>query len=364
MRGVLTIVYGILKLFPMKNNKVVFCSRQGSNIPVDFVMLADELKSRRQDARCVFICCQLQKTPFSFIMFGIDTLRSMYHMSTSEVCILDTYWPAASLLKHKRSLTIIQIWHAIGKIKRSGKASLGSISGRDAGTARLMKMHENYDYIIAGSQAWAPFYCESFGCSYDVLRFYGLPRIDHMLTTAEHNRQRFFEMYPGYADKPVILYAPTFRRNMGYKWEKILDFANCEDFRLIVKLHPLMKNEKMKLHGRIREFDEWSTIDLIAAADYVITDYSATALEAAVLRKKICFWLYDYDEYIANNGLNIDIFREMPGCAYRDLDELMKFIGSEGYDIGVVDAFRKKYLPENLGHATEKIVDLIENSMV
>ena len=41
----------------------------------------------------------------------------MYHLATASVCVLDAYWPAISLLHHKKSLTVIQMWHALGKIK-------------------------------------------------------------------------------------------------------------------------------------------------------------------------------------------------------------------------------------------------------
>ena len=94
-------------------------------------------------------------------------------------------------------------------------------------------------------------------------------------------------------------------------------------------------------------------------SDFVITDYSAIALEAAVLRKKTLYRVYDYDEYTRENGLNVDMFESMPGLAFRDAAELMAFIESSEYPMERLDAYRRKYLPEDLGHSTEKIAQLI-----
>ena len=100
-------------------------------------------------------------------------------------------------------------------------------------------------------------------------------------------------------------------------------------------------------------------MDLLAVCDYVITDYSAIALEAAVLRKKTCYWVYDYDEYVAANGLNVDMYESMPGTVFKEADELMKFIDSGEYPMDVLENYRNTYLPEDIGRSTEKIATLI-----
>ena len=63
------------------------------------------------------------------------------------------------------------MWHALGKIKQSGYQTLGKESGRGEEMARLMKMHEGYDYIIATDSE--DFY-ETFGDTTDY--FYRLAK--------------------------------------------------------------------------------------------------------------------------------------------------------------------------------------------
>ena len=359
LKGVLAFVYALMKLAPVKDNKIVFCSRQSSDVPLDFALIQEELEKRQEGLRIVNICNRIGKGAGAYLSFGGDTLRSMKHMATSRVCVLDSYWPAASMLNHKDDLTIIQIWHAIGKIKKSGMITAGSKTGRDLKTASLLNMHEKNDYIIAGAKVFDQFYRDSFG-DYDyTLLNYGLPRIDYLIDNEQANREKFFRENPELEGRTILLYAPTFRRGMEARWRDIIDVVDPEKYTLIIKNHPTQRIDGDRPAEHVRYFDEWKAVDLLAVSDFVITDYSAIALEAAVLRKKTLYWVYDYDEYTRENGLNVDMFESMPGLAFRDVAELMAFIENSEYPMERLDAYRRKYLPEDLGHSTEKIAQLI-----
>lgn len=362
-KTVLKAIYCILKVFTSPKNKVLFCSRQSNDLPLDFKLIQEELDGRDTDMQYVCICRNIGSGIGDYIKFLIAMLRSMYHLATARVCILDSYWPPVSLLKHKDSLTVIQIWHAIGKIKKSGHASVGAVSGRSTSSAKLLNMHENYGHIIAGAKVWNDYYCESFGVQEDLLLNYGLPRIDYLINTAEENRERFFRENPQLKEKKIILYAPTFRRNMEAKWDQIIDKVDYSKYALIIKNHPSQRIYGDKPTGDVHYFDDWKTMDLISVCDYIITDYSAIALEAAVLNKKTYYWAYDYDEYLANNGLNITLHEAAPGHVYADVKELLSAIDEGRYDQDVLDEYRKKYLPEDLGMSTKKICDLIMKSI-
>ncbi len=360
---ILRAIYCILKIFTSPKEKILFCSRQSNELPLDFKLIIEELEGRNIDVQYVCVCRNIGSDIRDYIKFFKAMLCSMYHLATSRVCILDSYWPPVSLLKHKDSLTVIQIWHAIGKIKKSGHASVGAVSGRSTSSAKLFNMHENYDYIIAGAKVWNDYYCESFGVSEDVLLNYGLPRIDYLINTAEANRKRFFKENPQFKGKGIILYVPTFRRNMDAKWDQIIDKVDYSKYALIIKNHPSQRIYGKKPTGDVHYFDDWKTMDLIGVCDYVITDYSAIALEAAVLNKKTYYWAYDYKEYLANNGLNIDLNEAAPGHVYADIKELLSAIDEGKYDDNVLAGYRQKYLPEDLGMSTKKICDLIIESM-
>ena len=362
-KGVLKFIYFVLKVFPVAKGKVLFCSRQSNEISLDFKLIQEELDSREENMHYVSICRNIGNGIGDYIRFMAAMLRSMYHLATAEVCILDSYWPPVSLLDHKKRLTVIQIWHAIGKIKKSGHASVGAVSGRSTDSAKLLNMHENYDHIIAGAKVWNDYYCESFGVSEEVLLNYGLPRIDYLINTEETNKERFFNENPELKDKTVILYAPTFRRNMEAKWDQIIDKVDYTKYALIIKNHPSQRIYGDKPQGQVYYFDDWRTMDLIAVCDYIITDYSAIALEAAVLNKKTYYWTYDYEEYLANNGINIDLKEAAKGHVFKNINELMAAIENDIYDMDILASYKSKYLPEDIGMSTKKICDLIVESV-
>lgn len=363
MRLGLNVIYFFLKLIPVNENRVVFLSRQSDSLSQDFIMLREKLLEEKPDA-VISVCCHRLEgaSGGGLISFAVSTLRSMYYMAVSSVCVLDAYWPAVSLLHHKKSLTVIQMWHALGKIKQSGYQTLGKESGRSAEMAHLMKMHRNYDYIIAGGKAWNPFYCLSFDTQEEKLVNCGLPRIDYLLETAGDNRAAVFRAYPEFENKTVVLYAPTFRKNIELHWEELADMFTADDrFAFIVKGHP---NQQLETdNSRVYSCDEFKAVELLAAADYLVTDYSAIAIEAAVLDVPTCYYVYDYEEYRSKNGMNIDLFETMPGCVFRKPEDVVTCISEQKYNCEALEAYRNKYLPEKLGTSTKQIVKLIMENM-
>lgn len=357
----LNILYGILKVFPVKPNKVLFLSRQSDELSLDFSMLRDELRREMPDIEIRAICNRLDDSGSGLLGFAADTLRSMYHLASSSVCVLDAYWPAVSMLKHKKQLTVIQMWHALGKIKKSGYQTLDKESGRSAVMARLLCMHRNYDYIIAGGKAWNPYYCQSFDTTEDKLVNIGLPRLDYLLKTEEKNRRAAVQAYPQLEEKQVILYAPTFRRNIELKWEDLLNEIDFSKYILIIKGHP---NQEITASGEgVLLCPEFKAVELLAVCDYLITDYSAIAIEGAALNKKTYYYLYDYEEYTEKNGINVNPFESMPGCAFKDARSLIESLESGEYNLQALKEYRAKYLPEEPGTSTEKLARLVINNL-
>ena len=106
----LRVVYFILKLFPIKKNKIVFISRQSNNPSFDFLMLKNELLKINSSFEIVIITKKIEKGFKNYISYYFNLYKQMYHLSTSKVCIVDSYCIPVSILKHKKELKIIQIY--------------------------------------------------------------------------------------------------------------------------------------------------------------------------------------------------------------------------------------------------------------
>lgn len=361
-KGTLKFIYFFLKLFPTNKRKIVFISRQSDEINLDFEMLKKEIEKRHKNIKMIFLCNRIKKGFLNEIGYCFIILRQMFNLATSKVAIIDSYIIPVCILNHKKSLFVLQIWHSIGKIKKSGYQTLDTKSGRNSKVAKIMNMHKNYDKIIAGGEAFDEFYQKGFNVKKDKLLHYGLPRIDYLLKNEERIKIEILNKYPNFKNKKIVYYVPTFRKYQVNGLEEMIKNYNPKDFILIVRGHP---NQKLNIdHSKVYECLEFKSTELLTIADYVITDYSSICLEAAVLNKKILFYTYDHDKYISENGINLDALKILPSLASRNIKDLFKIIKENKYDDKAYQKFRKKYLPKNLGNSTKLIVSYIMKKVI
>lgn len=363
LRWVMNFIYFFLKLCPTDKNKVLFLSRQSNTVTEDIDFLSRRLVELKPETNIVIITKRADKDFASMLEYAFVTLKSMYHLATASVCVLDSYWPAVSVLHHKKQLAVIQMWHAMGKIKKSGYQSLGKKFGRSDMIAREMRMHRNYDVVIAGGRAFNPFYCASFDIDPDILYNVGLPRMDKLREGQEEARRQFYETYPQLKGKKIILYAPTFRKGQALDPKELVRaFRFDGSCVLIIKRHP---NQLLVVDNLAPALTcpGMPTSTVLSVCDCVITDYSAITIEAALLGKPVYFYLFDYEDYLDHNGLNVKLFDEFPDCVFRDPEKLVAAIDKGEYDTDNYRRFCRRYLPDLTGRATDKIADLIIDCM-
>lgn len=360
---VLNIIYAFLKLFKTQN-KIIFLSRQSNQTPLDFKLIIDELKDKNY--KIVVLCQRIEaesQLKSKLFEFTINLFKSMYHLATSKVCIIDSYSLPVSILKHKKNLTVIQIWHAMGKLKQSGYQTLGKKDGRNPKMARVLNMHKNYDLVVAGAKSWNFAYCSSFNITEDKLWNIGLPRAAHIYNNYKKIRTKIYKKYPELKNKKIILYSPTFRVSKKSSTEELIKNIDYDNYILIITSHPkhilnidnpnIYTNSKLKIN----------IYELLTICDYFITDYSSLAVEAAAINKKTYYYLYDYEDYIKTNGLNLDPLKEFPKITFKNGKKLIENLNNNQYDIESFKQFKKKYLPKDFEQATKKLVNYIIENM-
>lgn len=355
------IVYFFLKLIPINKNKITFLSRQGNNLSLDFKLLKEELMNNKPNFKTVFLCRKFNNTIEDAILYYFHIYKQMYHLVTSRVCIVDSYIIPVSVLKHKKGLTIIQIWHALGAIKKFGHDALGKKEGSSQQIANLMNMHKNYDYIICGGKSSIPHFSAAFNTDESKIKPYGLPRVDYLLNKEkfENNRKEILKKYKKIQTKKTILYAPTFRKGESLEIDKLIKDINFKKYNLIIKKHPLDKTIIPPDNNIIID-ENFNILKLLSVADYVITDYSALAFETAILEIPLYFYVYDIDKYENNRGLNIDLDKEMKGTVFKETEELLLAIEKEEYNYKQLIKFKDRYVEVNDKSSTGKILELIE----
>lgn len=355
LKFALRVIYAPIKLFKTKN-RIVYLSRQSNTKSLDMELLEKAIKDEDSSVEQVFRLKMIDDSLADKFKYCFRLIGDMYYIATSKVAILDTYSIPISCLKHKKSLKVVQIWHALGAVKKFGLQSLDTEDGRSKEISKAMCMHKNYDYVIAPSPATAKFYMEGFGVEANKIKICPMPRVDYLLD-CETKSSEFFSLNPDMADKKIVLYLPTYREKDKYIAQQIkVEFEDNQNYQLIVNSHPLStikREDKFSFNG------DFSTFDLIKIADIIITDYSACAFEAALLMKPLYFFVPDYDEYEVKRGLNVNIKEELPNYVFEEADKLLENINSQTYDICELYKFKDKYIKAKDSNNTQKLAKFI-----
>lgn len=358
------LIYCFFKLLPT-TKKITMISRQSNKKTVDFMLLEQKIIEKSQKYKVVILCKELKggaKADLkSKVGYAFHCVRQMYHIATSKIVVLDSYCILISVLKHKKSLKVIQMWHSMGTMKKFGYQILDKEEGSSSKIANSMKMHKNYTYVFASGKAYASLLEEGFQCGMDKIQIFSLPRVDLLTSKSykEETRSKIEARYPEIKAKKNIVYCPTFRRNekdFSRKVREIIEKVDKEKYNLILKLHPLSKVEITE--NNIINDKEFSTMDMLMVADYVISDYSCIIYEAAILGIPLYFYAFDLQKYLDTRGLTIDYEKELPGVVSKTIEPIINAIEKGEYNKEELQAFREKYI-ENIENTTEKIVTFI-----
>lgn len=359
----LNILYGILKILPQKK-KLTIISRQSDSPSLDINILSKVFKELHPDYEVVVLCKKIGPGLGGKISYCLHMLSQMYHLATSEFIVVDSYCILVSLLNHRKSLLIIQMWHSIGTMKKFAYSILDKPEGTSSKVAHLMKMHHNYDFILAGGDGYKDHLAQGFNYPIEQIVTLPLPRVE-VLKDKEYGdsiRKKISETYPQLSKKKNIVYVPTFRKVNDDDFLKALtdlcDSVDYDNYNLIVKVHPL--TELGGFDGGKAIIDKkFSSFDMLFVADSVVSDYSCIMYEAAVLKKPIYLYSYDYDIYMSTRDIYMDYKAEVPGPICYDGKALTDAISEGSYDYDKLDHFLNKYVYTGSNHETKDIVDFM-----
>lgn len=351
----LRILYAPMKLFKVKN-QIVYLSRQRNEKGVDIRLLEEAIKQEDSSVRQIFRLKMIDDGIGAKIKYCFYVIGDMYYLATSRIAVVDTYSITVSCLNHKKDLKIIQMWHALGAVKKFGLQAVGTKEGRDEKISRAMCMHKNYDYVLAPSAETAKFYMEAFGADKSRIKICPMPRVD-FITDGNSRTADFYSQNPGMGDKKIVLYLPTFRDREPYIAQMLkTEFEDKENYQLIISTHPL---SKVKKDERFSQKGDFSSFDLMKIADIIITDYSACAFEASLLMKPLYFFVPDYNEYMKDRGINVDIKNEMPSAVFDEADKLFEAINENNYDMDNLYRFKEKYIESSKDSSSSVLAKFI-----
>jgi CDP-glycerol glycerophosphotransferase (TagB/SpsB family) len=350
-------VYALLKILPVQR-KLVLISRLSTTPSIDFTRIAQHARDNYPDLTVVTLNHKMDNR----FLHVFAILQEMYHLATAQACVVESYVISVSILRHRKSLVIVQIWHSLGAIKAFGHATIGRAEGNSADLAAAMHMHENYTYVVSGAAATVPIFAKCFNVDESIVKPIGMPRVDYLLDASiqAQNRQRVTQHYKLPAGKKVILYAPTFRKGTKIPYSQLIDAVDFSRYTLIIKPHP---HDKTRIDasnaGQAIVDRTFQAMELLPAVDYVITDYSGISFEAALLRKPLFFWLCDLERYGKRRSFALDVQAELPGFQSTSAVDVLQAIDHNNYDAAAIAAYGKRFVAVQDGTCTARLFDLL-----
>ncbi|BDV30044.1 CDP-glycerol glycerophosphotransferase family protein [Microbacterium terricola] len=337
-------VYAPLKLLPLQR-KVVMISREHPTVPADFADIADALQRLDPSVRVVMLVKMMPPGIIAKVGYAFHMLRQLYHVATARVLVVDTYAIVASVPRHRRELTVVQIWHALGAFKKFGLSILGQDEGRDERLARAMRMHEGYDVVLTSAEECRPAYAEAFGTPIEKVVVAPLPRVDHLRDDVEAAalRERIYAAHPQLRDARVAVFAPTFRLDGTVTADpaELTRALAAIGLHTVVKLHPLMSAD---FGPDVDLAAGFSTQDLLHVADVLITDYSSVLYEAAVVGVPSYFLTPDLDDYLDSRDFYLDYRLDLPGPIVRDVPALARAVSAAEATTADAAAFAARWV--------------------
>lgn len=368
-----SVIFHIARLFPVQK-KVVFCVsfiENNAHIYKEIRRLYPETHSvllaynessydyfaNRKENRDMTILFSPKKL-HSFI-------RSIYHLATAKVVIIDNYYGFLAEVTFKKDVHLLQIWHANGAIKKFGLEDPSIQHRSKRANRRFRKVYRQFQYLLVGSKKMEQIFGDAFGLPSSHMLRLGIPRTDLFFqqNTIQTVKKELATKYPFIQNKKVILYAPTFRDNQIEDFTISLDFQKLKDklsndYVFLLKLHPAIKNtvDTKNFNGFLYDFSNYPKMnDLLFISDYLITDYSSIPFEYSFLNKPMIFYPYDLEDYKSTRGFWTEYQDLVPGPIVYSTEEIIDVIVKGKTDISKVSSFHLDWNEYSAGNASRNV---------
>ena len=357
----------LFSVLPIRRRRVVLATARVPQLEGNLAYLHAAMRARYPRLDYVLLL-----EPYSYRLLGklaylARLARGMYYLQTARLFIVDNAYLPIHVAPHRRGTTVVQVWHAVGALKRFGVDTV-----RPLREPERTFLHRYYDYVIAAAEVARVPYAAALRTPVERVLALGGPRTDFFFDEAAiaAARDRILAAYPQLAGRRVVLYAPTFRgRGRAKRGAPQLDAVRLRaalpsDHALVLKTHPNLDRSATTTDGYDVVIDPATEInELFAATDILVTDYSSSIFEWALLRRPLILLTGDLPEYETDPGLYLDYRTQMIGTQVTDADGVARAILEGRFDPAPYDAFTARHLDASDGRASVRFVERFLGTM-
>ena len=361
-----TLTYSLVRIIrPVRPDSVILATNRTRTLTDNLRYVYDRIDRERYSVRVFFLSNPAASTRHRLA----SDMRFVAAMAQTQYTIVDDFLPLIYPIRLRPGTRLVQVWHALGALKRVGY----SREGKNGGPPRTSISHKNYTDVIVSAESIRKDFAEAFGVSIDKVHATGAPRSDLFFDLPEQEtvRSMVYAAYPALRDKRVVLFAPTFRgrgKRTAYYPTSYLDLERLgaalgPSDVLVLKMHPFVKDQvsiPSSLADRVLDLSDYPEFNhLLLVCDLLVTDYSSAIFDYALLKRPIIFYVPDLDDYTRNRGFYYDFSEYVYGPVARSLDELVGLLGTATIDKSRLSVFYEKFLGACDGHATQRFLTTI-----
>jgi CDP-ribitol ribitolphosphotransferase len=358
--AVLRLLALVFDRLPVRD-RIVLATARLARLEGNLAFLHAELLRARPERAVVTLL-----DPYSYGVLGklaylVRMARGMYYLRTSALFVVDNAYLPVHVGAHRRETTVVQVWHAVGAFKRFGADTATGLAEPERSF-----LHRHYDYVVCAGEASRGPYSAALRTPVERVLPLGVPRTDYFLDpeALRSARERMLARHPRLRAGRVVLYAPTFRGRGRAKhgapgFDAVaLRAALPADHVLVLKTHPNLDPRMTPTAGFDVVLDPALEInEAFAAVDVLVTDYSSSVFEWALLRRPLVILTEDLAAYERDPGLYVDPRTDLIGQRVDDPGGLADAIERATVDEAAWSSFIARNLGGCDGHASRRFVD-------
>ena len=369
------------------NNKIVIDNFEGNSYGCNPKYIVEEIIKRKLPYELVWlvksVSSEFEKGAFpeQVRLVPIYKKDAFVELATAKLWIDNQrkyYFIKRGLIK-KNNQRYIQTWHGSLGIKKLD-ADVTAFNDEDNQNWVTGSKYESsiMDYYISNSSFESNVVTKALWFN-NCIKEYGHPRNDIFFKSEKEQQEikdKVFQALQIDKNKKVLLYVPSFRDDKklscyGLDTSAVANVLKEKfggDWVIAIRLHPRVKKYSSKLfsfNDKVVDATYYPDIqELLLASDIAITDYSSCIFDFMLSRKPGFIFATDIEQFNTDRGFYYPL-ESTPFPIATNNYELIKNIENfnyEEYKQKVEEFLKDKGCMED-GHASERVVDLIEKIM-
>lgn len=294
----------ILRLLPIKHNKILFIGYYGSQYGCNPKYLSEYFSKADNSLKIIWTFIEPSKyTLNNIIKVKYYSIRYFYELSTSKVIITNYRLP--QYFKKRSNQTYIQTWHSSLRLKMIENDAVETIP-----TSYIkMAKHDSrqIDILLSGCEFSTQIFKRAFWYDGEILEC-GTPRCDILFNQDKALISKLKTNLGIPTDVKLLLYAPTFRKDNSLDAYDI-DFNHLKttleknaNWKILIRLHPHLLNLSKELVEKYDDVIDVTNYDdiqeLLLISDLLITDYSSLMFDYLITEKPCFIYASDLNNYL------------------------------------------------------------------